>query len=423
MQYIKKDLGAFNVHMIQTDKFKTITLRIVFHSPIKKREITKRNIVSDILLQSTSKYSSKRSMIIEAENLYAADIYNNTQRIGNYIMTSFFLQVLNDKYTEEGNLEKAIDFLGEILFHPDIKNNAFKDDKLSIVKKNCQVAMSSLKEDPVEYSFIRLKEAYDDTNPISYRMIGYQEDLDRVNETNLYQYYKKMMEDDFVDIYIVGDFDQDELLRMIKKTFKFRKIKKKRIPFTVEHKPCRKRRLIAKEKIDNSQSKLGIICPVGKLKDYEKNYPLVLGNIILGGGVDSKLFQQVREKNSLCYTIYSMYSKLDNMMYISAGISNKNYEKTLELATNILEKCKKGKITEKDVKKAKELYQTSITAIEENPMSIIREFLTEEMIGLDSYIERAQKMNKVKKQEVIRALKKVKMDTVFLLEGDKDEDN
>ena len=74
MQYIKKDLGSFNLHMIQTDKFKTITLRIVFHTPIKKEEITKRNVLSDILLQSSKKYPSKRDMIIESEELYAADI-------------------------------------------------------------------------------------------------------------------------------------------------------------------------------------------------------------------------------------------------------------------------------------------------------------------------------------------------------------
>ena len=39
-------------------------------------------------------------------------------------------------------------------------------------------------------------------------------------------------------------------------------------------------------------------CPVNKLTDYERNYPLILANIILGGGTDSKLFSEVREKNS-----------------------------------------------------------------------------------------------------------------------------
>ena len=423
MQYTRKDLGSYNLHLIQTDKFRTITMRIVFHSPIKKNEITKRNVLSEILLQSTSKYSSKRNMIIEAEELYAADIYNNTQRIGNYIMTSFILQVLHDQYTESGNLEKAIEFMGEILFHPDVKNGKFKEDKLSIVKKNCEVALSSMKEDPVDYSMVRLKEAYDLDNPISYRMLGYKEDLDKIDVSNLYQYYLKMIENDFVDIYVAGNFDPEELLLLVKKHFKFRKIKRKRVPFEVEHKRCRRRRLIAKERNHNSQSKLAVACPIGKLKIYDKNYPLVLGNIIFGGGVDSKLFKEVREKNSLCYTIYSAYSKLDNMMYISAGIDKANFDKTVKLVTNILEKLKKGKFTDKDVNIAKEYYQSSITSIEENPMSIIREYLTEEMTGLDSYQERAQIMSKVKRKDIIRTYKKIKMDTIFLLEGDQDEED
>jgi len=423
MQYIKKDLGSFNLHMIKTDKFKTITMRIVFHSPIKKEEITKRNVLSDILLQSTEKYNSKRDMIIAAEELYAADVFNNTQRMGNYIMTSFIMQVLNDKYTEQGNMEKAFEFMSEILYHPDVKNEKFMEDKLSIVKKNCEVSLSSIKEDPQEYTMIRLKEAYDKEHPMSYRMQGYLEDLDSINESNLYQYYLKMIDNDFVDIYVVGDFDEDNMLATIKKYFKFRKIKKKTIPIETEHKPCRKRRLIAKEKNSNSQSKLGMVCPVGKLKPYEKNYPMVLGNIIFGGGADSKLFQEVREKNSLCYTIYSAYGKNDNMMYIFAGIDKENFEKTVELATNILEKLKKGKFTEKDIKIAKEMYRSSLTSIEDGPMNIIREYLTEEMLGLESYKERVQIMDKVTKGEIVKAYKKIKMDTIFLLEGDKDENN
>ena len=101
MKYTKKDLASYNLHLINTDKFKTITMKVVFSSPIKKDEITMRNVLSDLLLQSSKNYESRRELTIKAEELYAADIYNNTQRIGNYILTSFNLQVLNDKYTEE----------------------------------------------------------------------------------------------------------------------------------------------------------------------------------------------------------------------------------------------------------------------------------------------------------------------------------
>ena len=377
-----------------------------------------RNILSDILLQSTNTYSSKREMIIESEELYAIDIYNNTQRWGNYILTSFILQCLNDEYTEVGNFEKAIEFISEILFHPDVTSNAFQNEKLELVKNNCEVTIKSMKEDPQGYANIRLKETYDKTGPISYRMIGYQEDLNKVTTKNLYQYYKKMIENDFVDIFIVGDVQEEQIVSMIKKYFKFRKVKKKKISYEIKSKITRKKNTI-KEEHQTTQSRLAIACSIGSLKEKEKNYALVLANLIFGGGIDSKLFQKVREKYSLCYTIYSSVSRLDNTLIIQAGIDKENYEKTVELITKILESMKKGSFSSKDIKTAKEFYSSSLRTIEENPMNVIREFQTEEIIGIDNYEERMKKINLVTKKQIMRVLKKIKIDTIYLLEGDK----
>ena len=423
MQYIFKDQVAYNLHLIKTNKFKTITVRVVFSSPIVKEEITMRSVLSDILLQSTDKYSSRRNMIIEAENLYAVDIYNNTCRWGNNIMTSFSLQVLNDKYTEEGNLKKSIEFLSEIIFNPDVNKEQFKEDKLSLVKNNCEINMDEVKENYSEYALVRLKEAYDKNSPISYRLFGYQEDLDKINESNLYQYYNKMINSDIVDIFVVGDFNQKVMIGMIKDCFKFRRVRKAKPKYELPVKEARKRRLFAKEQINNAQSKLGIICPLSKMKPYDKNYPMVLANIILGGGPDSILFKEIREKSSLCYSIYSAYNKLDNNIIITAGIDKDNYDNALKGISDILDKMKKGKFTDNDISIAKELYNTAINTIEESPNNLINEYLTERVLGLESYNDRDKIMNNVTRREIVRAFKKIKMDTVFLLEGDYNEED
>ena len=423
MKYTKKDLGSFDLHMINTDKFKTITVRVVFHTPIIKEEITKRNLISDILLQSSEKYSSKRDLTIEAEDLYAADISTNNNRLGNYIFTSFHLQVLQDKYTEEGNLEKAFEFLSEIIFHPDVTKEGFKKDKLELVKSNAEIALDSLKEDATAYSLIRMAEAFDKENPISYRMTGYKEDLDDIDERNLYESYLNMINNDYVDIFVVGDYDKKEMLSLIKKYFKFKKIKKQKTSYLIKEKKCRGRRLFAKETIDNTQSKLAIACTLNKLTEYERNYPLVLANIILGGGPDSKLFKEVREKNSLCYTIHSISNKLDNVLIISAGINKDNFDKTVNIITESINSMKKGKFTDQDIKMAKELYNTSAEELEENENRIINEYLYEEILGLEPIEERVKKMSKVTKHQITKVCKKIGMDTVFLLEGVNDENN
>lgn len=421
MKYTKKDLASYNLHLINTDKFKTITIKVVFSRPIKKDEITMRNVLSDVLLQSSKNYESRRELTIKAEELYAADVFNNTQRIGNYILTSFNLQVLNDKYTEDGNFEEAVKFLSEIIFNPDIKNNAFKEDKLDLVLSNVKVALESLKEDATNYSLLRLMEAYDKDSPVSYRMVGYLEDIDKIKTDTLYEYYQKMIEYDYVDIYVVGDIENNTIQEIMKKYFKFRKLKKIKPSYNIEPKKTRKRRLLAKETIENNQSKLAIACTISKASKYEINYPLVLANIIYGGGPDSKLFKDVREKNSLCYSIYSYPVKLDNLLIISAGIDKENYNKSLELTTELLKDMKKGKFTDKDINIAKEYYNTACEEVEESEYKIINEYLSQEILGVEPLEERVKIMNNVTKKDIVKVIKKIDMDTVFLLEGVKDE--
>lgn len=423
MKYTKKDLGSFNLHIINTNKLKTTTVRVVFSSPITKEEVTKRTILSDILLQSSNKYASRRDLTIRAEELYAADIATNNQRLGNYLFTSFNLQVLNDNYTEENNLEKSVEFLSEIILNPDIENKRFKEENLETVKHNARVNINSIKEDSSTYSLTRMLEAYDKDSPISIRISGYLEDLEKINESNLYDCYYKMIDNDYVDIFVVGNVNVKDTLTLIKKYFKFKKIKKKKAPYILENKKPRKRRLLARETMINNQSKLAIACPINKLTPYERDYSLVLANLILGGGVDSKLFKEVREENSLCYVIRSAANKLDNILVIRAGIDKNNFQKTVDLTTKILENMKKGKFTDKDIEVAKEYYYTSLDEIEENDNSMINEALSEEILGIPPIKERLETMKKVRKQDIVRVFKKINMDTIFLLEGVDYEEN
>ena len=423
MKILNKDLGSYKLHLINTDKFKTVTLKIVFHTPIKKDEITKRVLVSNILLQSSKKYDSRRKLTIESENLYSADLGVSNQRLGNYITTSFNLQILMDKYTEDGMLEKSLDFLKEIIFNPDVYNKEFKREKVDFVKHDLLVKLNSIKESPSRYSSIRLGELFDSKSPISYRMVGYIDDLDIIDGKSLYESYLNMINTDYVDIFVVGDFDNKEMLSLIKKYFKFKKIKKPKKSYILKNRMYKLRRSFNKEEINNSQSSLAIACPVYKLTKYERDYALVLGNLIFGGGADSKLFKDVREANSLCYTIHSFYTKIDNMITIKAGIDRENYTKAINIITKKLDEMKKGKFSEDDISNVKEEYLNSLENLEEDEERMINEVMSSEILELDDIKTRISTIKKVKKSDIVKAFRKVHMDTVFLLEGVLDEED
>ena len=395
MKYTKKDFGSYKLHLINTDKFKTIKVRVSFHRVIKKEEITMRNILCDMFIQSSKKYKSKRDLTIKAQDLYAADIHTTNSRLGNYINTDFYLSVLNDKYTEEGNFASAIDFLSEIIFNPDVKDDAFNKEKLEIVKSTAKSALNSIKEDASNYSLIRMAEVFGKGEPISYRMTGYIEDLDKIDGSNLYQYYLDMINNDLVDIFVIGNIDEKSVTDLIKKYFKFNVLKKRTVPFIVEEKKARSKKLIGKETIDNTQSKLAIACRVYGLSEYERNYPLTLFNVIFGGCSDSKLFKEVREENSLCYTIHSFPNKLDNVLIIRAGIDRANYKKTVSLIEKDLRDMCFGKFKQSDIDMAKEYLNTAFEEIEDSQGKIIDSYLMMELLGTDDIETKKEIIKKV----------------------------
>ncbi len=417
MEYVSKNLGAYTLHLIKNENFKSVMIKVFFREPIKRENITIHNFLTTMLTFSTKKYNTKRKMVLKTQDLYSAHISSRDSRLGNSLNTSFTLTTLKDKYTEKGNLEKSIEFLRDVIYRPNVKDNAFDSKSFNIIMNQACLALSSIKEDPSTYSIIRMNEVMDKDSPLSFRTFGYLEDLKNITKENLYTYYKEMIENDDMDIYVIGDIDFEETDKLIRKYFKSTKFKKTRKNFILDDKKARRKYQIVKEENESNQSKLAIGCRSYKLTEYERNYPLTIFNIILGGGPDSKLFMNVREKNSLCYYINSIPNKLDNTLLIRAGINNSDFKKCLKLIEKEMNDIRKGKFSDEDINKAKEMYLTAIDEIKESESEIISSYYMIELLGTDDLETKVEKMKNVTKDEIIKVAKKIKIDTVYMLEG------
>lgn len=417
MEYKKKNLGAYNLHLIRNINFKSVMMKIYFREPIQKEKITIHNFLTTMLTYSSKKYPTKREMVLKTQDLYSCNISSSDSRLGNYMNTCFKLAVLKDQYTEPGNLEKAIEFFSEVILNPNVENQKFDEKSFSIIMNQACLALSSIKENASSYSIIRLLENMDSTSPISYRSFGYLEDLKDITRENLYTYYQEMLKEDDMDIFVIGDINFEEIETIIRKYFKAKTYKKVKGNYLIPAKKAPLRKKVVTEENDSTQSKLAIACRTYGLTDYERNYPLTLYNIILGGGGDSKLFNEVREKHSLCYYIGSTANKLDNILLIRAGISRNNFKDAVRLVEKQIKEMEKGKFTEEDLNNAKELYQTAIEEIEESEAEIITSYYMIELLGVDDIETKLKKMKEVTKEEIVRVAKKVKMDTVYMLEG------
>ncbi len=410
---------GYRIHLYKTDKFKQTTIKISLKEPIKKENITKRSLLYNVLFSSSKKYNSERKINIRKEELYSMNLQFLNNRIGNYLNTTLTIKCLDEKYTEKGILEQSISLLSDLLLDPLIEDNHFRKDKVDLYKEKMKTRLSTLKEDAPLYAAIRAKEVYDDS-VLSYRVIGYIEDIDPLNEYNLYEYYKEMIKTNIIDFYVVGNIELEEIESYIDKYFS-KLFNNSSNPDNYELNTKITNEKSYTETINNEQSILIILSKLDKPTYYERYYVSSFLSYILGGGTSSKLFNIIREQESLCYYINSNYRMFDNVLSINSGIDNTNYKKAVKLIKKIIKDIQNGNISEEEINNCKTLINNDFDAIDENAASIINYMIDVDTLKLDELDKRREKINKVTKEEIVNLSKKIKIQNIYLLEGVKND--
>lgn len=419
MKYEKIELDNYNLHVIKTNKFKKLCISINFRRKINKNELTKRSVLINTLIDSSKKYKNGRDIEIETENLYGISVNFNSIDSGNVSIIEASVRMLNEKYTEPGMFKKTVDFLYELLFKPNIINKEFNDKSFSLAKNIIKEEIESIKDNSSFYANIRLLEEIDKNNPIAFKKN--KNDLNKITPSNLYDYYLEVINNDIVDIYLVGDIT-DEMIEIIKNKFKF----KKRIKHELNH-FCKisksNNNLIIKEKEYVNQSLLNIGYTFNEITDFERRYVLNLLNYILGGSADSLLFNNVREKESLCYRIGSSYNVLADLLVIKAGIDKENFAKTKDLILKEIENLKQGKFSIEEIDKGKKCYINGLIDMEDSLNGTLNLYKSITNIKSDFINKRIKNINKITKNDIIALANKMSLAQIFFLEGGLNEKN
>ena len=422
MNYEYINMGAYNLHIIKTTKFKTITVEVDFREKIDPNNITMRNLLKTVLLNTTKKFPNERELIKETENLYDLKLVSSNMRIGNYSNLAFKIRFINEKYSEKSMNEYSIAFLMDIIFNPDIEENKFKKDIVNRCKKKIEKSIKSIPDNKLKYALFNLLKTTKD-KPYSYNSYGTHEELEKINNENLYEYYKKVINENFIDIFVVGDVDTAQIKEIFKNNFKSNTFKKINNDIIVEElKPRQRIRKITED--DNAnQSQLTVLCSLNNLTDFERKYVLLVYGELLGGSSNSLLFDTVREKNSYAYYVNANVKPYDNTMMIYSGIEPGNSENVLKLVKKTLADITKGKFEDSLLESAKETIISSIKASKDSPAGIINTYYAMVLVNSLSFEERIENIKKITKTDIINLSKKISMHTVYLLEGDENEGN
>ena len=429
------------IKRFENNKFKTN--EIAFFVTIKQTQenATKNALIPAVLRRGSANFQNQLEISKKLENMYGANFNCGVDKSGDYIILKFFIETINNEYSDskENLAQEAFNLLTDIVFNPLVENDGFNINYVKQEKDNLAKIINSKKDDKANYAYQRCIEEMFKNNPYGIYKYGSLQDLEKINEKNLYGYYLNIIQNSQIFIYINGknansinvdeninnnfkiafnnnsnEYNENDDLQEKNENAEIEdnkntEIKDNKNAEIVALQPIN----IVKEKLDVTQGKLII----GLNAPSENKYAVTMYNTILGGGANSKLFQNVREKESLAYYASSRYIRRKNAIIIRTGIELANYDKAVKVIKEQLEEMKKGNISDYELASAKTLILASLKLIPESQEDIMAFDFDQDVFNENLTFEQYyKKIENITLNEIIDVANQVKINTIYYLE-------
>lgn len=402
---------------IKNSKFKTSMIGVYFSTPLTAEKVSVNALVPAVLRRGTNNYPTMKDISRKLQLLYGAKFDCGVSKKGENQIIRFYGEVINKRYTKDNEdvLSQLADIIYDVITNPVLENNKFKSDYISQEKAQVKDIIESRKNDKVQYALERCYELMFQNEPFGLCEFGTTEMIDKVTDEELMASYNDMLNNYQVDVVVSGDITEEEYQNIISK-FKFNDRESLSIVRNSEVHVDEVRNHT--EKFDINQAKLSLGYRVNIDTNTDDYYKMLVYNGILGGGVQSKLFQNVREKYSLAYYAFSRYEKIKSVMGISCGIEIPNYQKALDTILEQVEDIKNGNISDYEYETTIKTIENSLNSMRDEQYQMLDFNYTQILMGSNKTLEEIiENVKKVTKEDVIYVSKFIELDTIYFMTG------
>lgn len=409
---------GITLRLCRDTRFKQGCLSLQFVRQMDKAESALNALLPSVLLRGTKNHPDLRSITQRLDELYGASVSPLVRRVGDYQTTGLYCGFMDDRFALPGDrvMEPMLAFLEELLLQSPVENGGFLLGFVESEKKNLISTIESELNDKRAYANGKLLRILCNEDTFGLPRLGEVEDVAAITPKALYDHYQKILAESPVEIFYVGSAEKERvaqlLMPLVEKLPRNCKILSPQTPLRMgegRHEV---------EEMDVAQGKLCMGFTVPITNRQPEFAAMQVMNVIFGSGMTSKLFMNVREKLSLCYSIGSSYYGTKGIVLVHAGIDFDKEDQTRQEILRQLDLCREGQITEQELKAAKEALLSSLRSTHDSPGAMEGFYSTAALGSL--YYTHAGYMEAVEKvtvSDVVACARQINLHSSYFLKG------
>lgn len=311
---------GIDVLYLPTEKFHTFKIEANFVAPQKLSETTNRRLIANVLQRSNAAYPTEGLMSKKLASMYGAELSSQATIIQNVNILSFSINSIFN-FNNYNVVPEALNFILESLLRPNLNSDRdqFNSDMFSIEKQNLNNVYASIKDDYALKATLEMKKMlYSNNLNLAVPAFGMKSQLKDITAASLCDSYQTIIGDNRLIITAVGKLSEPDLNALLNSFDDFAQ-NYQGVEFETNDFIDLPNDFIAKdhqEKINQSQIVLAY-----KFEGIFDRATILVLNYMLGGDDQALLFKNVREKNSLAYSIYSTLNAYQGYLLVQAGVS------------------------------------------------------------------------------------------------------
>lgn len=405
---IKKGI---QLHVIQTKKFKDIAISIRFANALDRQKAPARSLLALMLCDRCLAYPSKQEMSSYQDSLYGATLHAQTMGYGNSQVMEIRMKTINPEYVLDGKelMKDIFTFLNEILYRPALTQELFEEAKMMLLAR-----IQRNEDDPSQYAISQGLKLAGEGTPLSISTLGEKDGVNALTLEDIKQCYQDMLAQDVIDILLCGDVCEDDMISYVKQFLPF---DKRDTQLHTYYQVGNDLHEEYRESYKNiSQTSIMMVWfSKTTIVDHDY-YALRVANAIFGQYSTSLLFQEVREKNSLCYSIFSNLIAYDGALGVTTGVEKEKIEQTISLIRTQFNRLINGQFDEELLNVSKQMIINSLKASKDNMNSLIAlQYQNDLLKKEDTTDDIIQKIERVTCKDVIEVSKKCELKMTFVV--------